>query len=133
MLRLTECFLAQAVKVEVQAEVKLEGVASWGAKQRRTVASAKPRDIAVSSAAVPLHDAHSTTSGQARSSAAHKPGQAAGPSRLKAHARLAAVKKEDQTLTALLTARSAVCIPKCLYECFLNHYLLVLAFYYSIS
>ncbi|CAK9255858.1 unnamed protein product [Sphagnum jensenii] len=95
------------LKVEVQAEVKLEGVASWGAKQRRTVASAKPRDIAVSSAAVPLHDAHSTTSGQARSSAAHKPGQAAGPSRLKAHARLAAVKKEDQTLTALLTARSA--------------------------
>ncbi|CAM6044825.1 unnamed protein product [Sphagnum compactum] len=94
-------------KVEVQAEVKLEGVASWGAKQRRTVASAKPRDIAVSGAAVPLHDAHSTTSGQARSSAAHKPGQAAGPSRLKAHARLAAVKKEDQTLTALLTARSA--------------------------
>ncbi|CAK9191245.1 unnamed protein product [Sphagnum troendelagicum] len=95
------------LKVEVQAEVKLEGVASWGAKQRRTVASAKPRDIAVSSAAVPLHDAHSTTSGQARSSAAHKPGQAAGPSRLKANARLAAVKKEDQTLTALLTARSA--------------------------
>ncbi|KAH8975113.1 hypothetical protein BDL97_01G139500 [Sphagnum fallax] len=103
----TKPLAPMAVKVEVQAEVKLEGVASWGAKQRRTVASAKPRDIAVSSAAVPLHDAHSTTSGQARSSAAHKPGQAAGPSRLKAHARLAAVKKEDQTLTALLTARSA--------------------------
>ncbi|KAH9575882.1 hypothetical protein CY35_01G134400 [Sphagnum magellanicum] len=103
----TKPLAPMAAKGEVQAEVKLEGVASWGAKQRRTVASAKPRDIAVSSAAVPLHDAHSTTSGQARSSAAHKPGQAAGPSRLKTHARLAAVKKEDQTLTALLTARSA--------------------------
>jgi hypothetical protein len=102
----TKPLAPMTAKVEVQAEVKLEGVASWGAKQRRTVASAKPRDIAVSSAAVPLHDAHSTTSGQARSSAGQKPGQAAGPSRLKAHARLAAV-KEDQTLTALLTARSA--------------------------
>jgi hypothetical protein len=33
-----------------------------------------------------------------------------GPARLKAHARLAAVKKEkEQTLTALLAARSEVC------------------------
>ncbi|KAH8964237.1 hypothetical protein BDL97_04G055500 [Sphagnum fallax] len=100
------------LKVEVKTE---DAVAPWGAKQKRTVISAKAHDIASSTTEAshqpPGAQAISGEAVRAALSAASniKPGQApaVGPARLKAHARLAAVKKEkEQTLTALLAARS---------------------------
>jgi hypothetical protein len=110
---------AEQPTVEVKVEVKTEdAVAAWGAKQKRTVISTKAHEIASSATEVsqqpPGAQAISGEAVRAALSAASnmKPGQApvVGPARLKAHARLAAVKKEkEQTLTALLAARSEVC------------------------
>ncbi|KAH9565063.1 hypothetical protein CY35_04G058300 [Sphagnum magellanicum] len=107
---------AEQPTVEVKVEVKTEdAVAAWGAKQKRTVISTKAHEIASSATEVsqqpPGAQAISGEAVRAALSAASniKPGQApvVGPARLKAHARLAAVKKEkEQTLTALLAARS---------------------------
>ncbi|CAM6036102.1 unnamed protein product [Sphagnum compactum] len=96
-------------KVEVKSEVTEEDVAAWGAKQRRTITSAKTNDSSCSTEAVRPPDTHAN-SGETKV-VSHKPGQAGGAARTKAHMRLAAVKKEkEQTLTALLTARSEAAI-----------------------
>ncbi len=107
---------AEQPTVEVKVEVKTEdAVAAWGAKQKRTVISTKAHDIASSTTEVSQQPPGAqAVSGEAVRASNIKPGHApaVGPARLKAHARLAAVKKEkekEQTLTALLAARSEVC------------------------
>jgi hypothetical protein len=123
-------FWEQVVKVEVKAEAKVEvksevteeDVAAWGTKQRRSITSAKTNDSSCSTEAVRPPDTKAN-SGETKV-VSHKPGQAGGAARTKAHTRLAAVKKEkEQTLTALLTARSEVCVPFGFVDswCFLRH------------
>ncbi len=109
-------------KVEVKSEVTEEDVAAWGAKQRRSITSAKTNDSSCSTEAVQPPDTQAN-SGETKV-VSHKPGQAGGAARSKTHTRLAAVKKEkEQTLTALLTARSEVCVPFGFVDsrCFLQH------------
>jgi hypothetical protein len=97
-------------KVEVKSEVTEEDVAAWGAKQRRSITSAKMNDSSCCTEAVRPSDTQAN-SGETKV-VSLKPAQAGGAARTKAHTRLAAVKKEkEQTLTALLTARSEVCVP----------------------